>query len=121
LIKAKQFTIEVNSKNQPMFERIFVNGSRIAKVDRLPIKLNEKAFYEASVEHKHPKAIISLLSALKILRNRSYGEITGEDKSFKLNEDTWSQIDGEVMKLPKDTKVEISLSANPFYVLSTKL
>ncbi len=121
LIKAKAFTIEVNDKSRPMFERIFVNGSRIAKVDRLPIKLNEKAFYEASVEHKHPRAIISLLSALKILRNRTYGEITGEDRSFTLNEDTWSQIDGEVMKLPKGTKVEISLSETPFYVLSAKL
>jgi len=121
LIKAKQFTIQVNAKNQPMFERIFINGSRIAKVDRLPIKLNEKAFYEATVERKHPKALISLLSALKILRNRTYGEITGEDKTFVLNQDTWSQIDGEVIELPKDTKVEISLSKNPFYVISTKL
>jgi diacylglycerol kinase family enzyme len=121
LVRAKPFTIQVNGKSQPMFERIFVNGSRIAKVDRLPIKLNEKAFYEATVEHKHPKAIISLLSALKILRNRTYGEITGEDRNFTLNEDTWSQIDGEVMKLPKGTKVDISLSKNPFYVLSTKL
>ncbi len=121
LIRAKAFTIDVNGESKPMFERIFVNGSRIAKVDRLPIKLNEKAFYEATVEHKHPRAIISLLSALKILRNRTYGEITGEDRSFRLNEDTWSQIDGEVMKLPKGTKVEISLSKTPFYVLSTKL
>jgi diacylglycerol kinase family enzyme len=121
LIRAKAFTIEINGESRPMFERIFVNGSRIDKVDRLPIKLNEKAFYEATVEHKHPQAIISLLSALKILRNRTYGEITGEDRSFTVNEDTWSQIDGEVMKLPKGTKVEISLSKTPFYVLSTKL
>ncbi|HEX5797935.1 MAG TPA: diacylglycerol kinase family protein [Candidatus Saccharimonadales bacterium] len=121
LVRAKPFTIQVNGKSQPMFERIFVNGSRIAKVDRLPIKLNEKAFYEAMVEQKHPKAIISLLSALKILRNRTYGEITGEDRNFTLNEDTWSQIDGEVMNLSKGTKVDISLSKNPFYVLSTKL
>jgi diacylglycerol kinase family enzyme len=121
LLKAKTFTIQVNGKRQPIYERIFVNGSRIAKVDRLPIKLNEKAFYEATIERKHPKAFISMLSALKILRNRTYGEITGEDRSFTLNEDTWSQIDGEVMKLPKATKVDISLSRNPFYVISTKL
>jgi diacylglycerol kinase family enzyme len=121
LLKAKTFTLQVEGKKQPMYERIFINGSRIAKVDRLPIKLNERAFYEASIENKHPKAFISLLSALKILRNRSYGEITGEDRSFTLNEDTWSQIDGEVVKLAKGTEVKISLSTTPFYVISTKL
>lgn len=121
LLKAKTVTVQVNGKHQSIYERIFVNGSRIAKVDRLPIRLNEKAFYEATIERKHPKAFISLLSALKILRNRSYGEITGEDRSFTLNEDTWSQIDGEVMKLPKGTKAEISLSTTPFYVISRKL
>ena len=121
LLKAKTFTVRINDRQQSIYERIFVNGSRIAKLDRLPIKLNEKAFYEATIERKHPKAFISLLSALKILRNRSYGEITGEDRSFTLNEDAWSQIDGEVMKLSKGTEVEISLNTNPFYVISTKL
>ena len=121
LIKARTFTVQIDGRRQSIYERIFVNGSRIAKLDRLPIKLNEKAFYEATIEHKHPKAFISLLSALKILRNRSYGEITGEDRSFILEEDAWSQIDGEVMKLSKGTKVDISLSSAPFYVISTKL
>jgi diacylglycerol kinase family enzyme len=121
LLRAKGLTIQVDGKQQPVYERIFVNGSRIAKVDRLPIKLNEKAFYEATLERKHPKNIIALLSALKILRNRTYGEITGKDRSFTLNEETWAQIDGEVIKLPKDTKVRISLSRTPFYVISTKL
>jgi hypothetical protein len=121
LLRAKGLTIQVDGKQQPVYERIFVNGSRIAKVDRLPIKLNEKAFYEATLERKHPKNIISLLSALKILRNRTYGEITGNDRSFTLNEETWAQIDGEVIQLPKDTKVKISLSRTPFYVISTKL
>lgn len=121
LLKAKTFTIQTDGRSQPLYERIFVNGSRIAKVDRLPIKLNEKAFYEAAIERKHPKAFISALSALKILRNRTYGEVTGEKRSFKLNSDTWTQIDGEVAKLPKGTEVEISLSTTPFYVLSTKL
>lgn len=121
LLKAKTFILQVEDKKQPMYERIFINGSRIAKLDRLPIKLNERAFYEASIENKHPKAFISLLSALKILRNRTYGEITGEDRRFTLNEDTWSQIDGEVVKLAKGTEVEIRLNDTPFYVMSTKL
>ncbi len=121
LIRAKPFSIEINGKNQPMYERIFVNGSRIAKIDRLPVRLNEKAFYEASLERKHPKSFISLLSALKILRNRTYGEVTEKDCSFTLGSDTWSQIDGEVTKLAKGTQVDISLSKTPFYVLSTKL
>lgn len=121
LMKAKTFTIKVGGDNQQMYERIFVNGSRIAKIDRLPVKLNEKAFYEASIETKQLSSLISLLSALKILRNRSYGEITGKDRSFVLNSDTWAQIDGEVLKLPKGTEVKISLSSTPFYVISTKL
>lgn len=121
LLKAKTFSIEVDGRPQPMYERIFVNGSRIAKIDRLPVRLNEKAFYEASLERKHPKSFISLLSALKILRNRTYGEVTEKDKSFILGSDTWAQIDGEVTKLTKGTTVEISLSKTPFYVVSTKL
>lgn len=121
LIKAKTFTIQVNDKEHMVYERIFINGSRIAKIDRVPLRLNEKAFYEAILPRKHPKAFLSLLSALKILRNRSYGEITEKKRSFTLNEDTWAQIDGEVMKLPAATKVEISLSGEPFYVISKKL
>lgn len=121
MLKAKTFTITVGGKTEPVYERIFVNGSRIAKVDRLPVRLNEKAFYEATLSHKHPQALLSLLSALKFFKNRTYGEVTEKDIKFKLNEDTWSQIDGEVMRLRKDTEVEISLSQTPFYVLSTKL
>ncbi|HEX5456098.1 MAG TPA: acylglycerol kinase family protein [Candidatus Saccharimonadales bacterium] len=121
LLKAKTFTIEIDGHPHPMYERIFVNGSRIAKIDRLPVRLNEKAFYEASLEYKHPKSFISLLSALKILRNRTYGEVTENDKSFSLGSDTWTQIDGEVTKLSEGTKVKISLSRTPFYVVSTKL
>ncbi len=121
LIKAPAFTISTGHSQEPVYERIFINGSRIAKIDRLPSRLNEKAFYEATLERKHPKSLISLLSALKILRNRTYGEITEKDRSFSLNDDTWAQVDGEVMKLPKNMKVEISLSETPFYVVSTKL
>lgn len=121
LLRAKTFSIEVDGEQQPMYERIFVNGSRIAKIDRLPVRLNEKAFYEASLERKHPRSFISLLSALKILRNRTYGEVTEKDRSFTLGSDTWAQIDGEVTKVPKGTKAEISLSKTPFYVVSTKL
>jgi hypothetical protein len=121
LLRAKTFSIEVDGEPLPMYERIFVNGSRIAKIDRLPVRLNEKAFYEASLERKHPRSFISLLSALKILRNRTYGEVTEKDKSFVLGSDTWGQIDGEVMQMTKGTKVEISLSKTPFYVVSTKL
>lgn len=121
LIRSKPFTIEADNKTQPVFERIFVNGSRIAKIDRLPVRLNQKAFYEATLSHKHPKALLSLLSALKILKNRTYGEVTEKDISFVLNNDTWAQIDGEVIKLPKNTQVKVSLSKTPFYVISTKL
>lgn len=121
LVKAPSFTIQVDGKKQPVYERIFINGSRIAKIDRLPLRLNEKAFYEAILPRKHPKAFLSLLSALKILRNRTYGEITEKKRSFVLNDDTWMQIDGEVSKLPKHTKVEISLNKTPFYVISKKL
>ena len=121
LAKAKTFSMQVNEQTSSVYERIFINGSRIAKIDRLPLRLNEKAFYEAILPRKHPKAFLSLLSALKILRNRSYGEITEKKRTFTLNDDTWAQIDGEVMKLPKATKVEISLSEKPFYVISRKL
>jgi len=121
MLKARTFTIKADGRKQTVYERIFVNGSRIAKVDRLPVRLNQKAFYEATLWHKNPKTLISLLSALKIFRNRTYGEVTEKDRSFKLESDIWSQIDGEVMKLPKGTEVEISLNRSPFYVLTTKL
>lgn len=121
LIRAKSFSIHTDSQKHPIYERMFVNGSRIAKIDRLPVRLNQKAFYEATFPNKNPKAFLSLLSALKIFRKRSYGEITEKDVTFILNDETWAQIDGEVTKLPKHTKVEISLSQTPFFVISTKL
>lgn len=121
MLKAKTFTITLDNSRQTVYERIFVNGSRIAKVDRLPVRLNEKAFYEATLSHKNPKALLSLLSALKFFKNRTYGEVTEKDRSFVVNEEAWAQIDGEVVKLPKKTEVDISLSKTPFYVISMKL
>ncbi len=121
LMQAKTFNIIAEGEEQVVYERIFINGSRIAKVDWFPSRLNEKSFYEAILPRKHPKAFVSLLSALKILRNRKYGEITEKKRQFTLVSDTWCQIDGEVTKLAADTKVEISLLPTPFYVVSTKL
>lgn len=112
------FKVKENGSVNNIYEYAIINGSRIAKVERMPLRLTDNGFYLAKIYRKHP---IVILYILQILRRRKFGRVTSNRSKFDLLESTWLQVDGEVIKLQKDTQVEIELCSQPFYALSKRL
>lgn len=112
------FKVKENGSVSNIYEYALINGSRIAKVERLPLRLTDNGFYLAKIYRKHPVVILYIL---QILRRRKFGRVTSNRSSFMLLEPTWLQLDGEVIKVEKNTKVEIEPCNQPFYALSKRL
>lgn len=117
-LHAPPFKARVNGRRVKIFEQVFTNGSRIAKIDRLPVNLTDKAFYMIVQPSKHPTIIIRVL---KLLTGKQVGAVTKKPVSFEVREPVLGQYDGEVIKIPKNTHVTISTSNDYIYALSTKL
>ena len=116
MVDAPLFDAEQDGQRMKIFEQVFANGSRMAKVDRLPVKLNEKAFYRAVQSEKHPLYLL-----VQFLRGKQIGQVSDKSVRFTIRERAWAQFDGEVMILPANTVVSVGLAKTPFYALSTKL
>ena len=116
--KTPTFSIKEDGKIKTVYEYVIINGSRIAKIYRLPLKLTDKAFYSADFGRKSPAII---LYGFKAFRDFSYGEVSEKKRSFTIKDDVWAQFDGEVTRLEKNTKIEVSLNELPFFAISTKL
>lgn len=118
LLRAPVFNARVNGKKVKIFEQVFINGSRIAKIDRLPVTLTDKAFYTVAQPNKHP---IMLVRILKILTGTRVGRVTSKPVMFQVKESVLGQYDGEVIKIPNNTRVKIRVSKKYIYALSTRL
>lgn len=119
LRSALPFQARVNGKKVKIFEQVFVNGSRIAKVNRLPVKLTDKAFY--SVGHQPNKHPFIVLRIIQILSGKRVGTVTNRPVTFEVKEPILGQYDGEVIKISDNTHVKISVSKKYIYALSTRL
>jgi phosphatidylglycerophosphate synthase/diacylglycerol kinase family enzyme len=119
LIEVPTFTISQGSQTKVIFERTYLNGSRFAKVIGSPLLLTDKAFHMAMIEHKHFVAV--LLHVLGLAEGREGARITMVYDQFTLKEKVWAQFDGEAIQVPSDTEVEMSVSDEAFYALSTRL
>ncbi len=117
-LHAPPFNAQVNGERVEIFEQVFTNGSRIAKVDRLPVNLTDKAFYKVAQPSKHPYMVIRVL---KLLTGRQVGEVTDQAVTFEVKESVLGQFDGEVVKIPEDTNVTIRMSDKNIFALSTRL
>lgn len=119
LAKAQEFTIEEDGKQVVVYERVFLNGSRFAKVAGVPLRLNEKRFCMATVERK---TFISLVLRAMQLTNRRYLEqFIRKQVAFLAQTPTWAQFDGEPLQVSAHTRITVGLADKPIYVLSTKL
>ncbi len=121
LLHTTPFKARVNGKRVSIFEQVFANGSRIAKIDRLPVSLTDKAFYSVGHEHQPSKRPIVFIKILKILSGKKIGEVTSKPVNFQVKEPVLGQYDGEVIKIPGNTHVEIRVSKQHIYALSTRL
>jgi hypothetical protein len=117
-LKVQTYRLIENGELQTMYEYAMINGSRIAKIERMPVSLTDNAFYVAKISRKHP---VAFLYVLRVLRQKRFGRITNRARSFTLVDDTWLQMDGEVMELEAGTKVDIMLNPRPFKALTKRL
>jgi diacylglycerol kinase family enzyme len=108
------FKAETEGRKTVIYDLMLINGSRIAKVYRAPNRLTDRAFFELTVSRKHPY-FAGLLRGFTKRRNRKNWH------SLKVLEQIWAQLDGEVIKIPAGSTIDIKPSDQPFYVLSTKL
>lgn len=117
-IGAPTFESSFDGTKRRIYDLVIINGSRMAKISRSPVKLTDKNFYEILVFRKHP-LIISYF--LQIVRGISVERRTRTERILTLNEATWAQIDGEALQIAGNTDVSIHYNEQPFYLLSTKL
>ncbi|HUB93388.1 MAG TPA: diacylglycerol kinase family protein [Verrucomicrobiae bacterium] len=118
--EAPRFVVEDSSTTHTVYERLFLNGPRLAKVNRGPLKLTDPQFYHITVDQKRLSSLAFHFSEMRKNPSR-YIVADGQAVSFTVHEPTWAQIDGEVMRLTAGTHVRVSLNDQPFYAQSTLL
>jgi diacylglycerol kinase family enzyme len=118
ILDAPGFDADQEGHRIKIFEQVFSNGSRMAKVDRLPVKLTDRSFYRTIRSDKPPTVMFYLL---RLIRGKKLGEIREKPVRFTIKERAWAQFDGEVSILSKNTTVKVGQNNRPFYTISTKL
>lgn len=119
LMEAPSFAVKDSKDVKVVYERTFSNGSRMAKIKRLPVELTDEMFYLNTFENKK---LLSVLPRLfKSTQRRLAGKFLSSNTGFTTQEESWAQFDGEPVKIPAHTKVRVQLSPVPFYALATML
>ncbi len=122
LARAKKFMITDNKTDQKqqlsLAEFGYINGSRMAGgVIITPVEIDDKRAVRIKAGDKH--TLIRELASLAT--GMSDGHIVGEiDDDLTLESSAWFHRDAEHRLLTKGTRVEISRSVDPFYVLSDR-
>jgi diacylglycerol kinase family enzyme len=118
-MEAPALSFKDSNNTKIVYELSFYNGSRMAKIERLPAKLTEDMFYINTFENKKLLSIIPRL--IELTRKSAPQRLMRNYSSFTVKENSWAQFDGESLKIPSNTKVRIQLFERPFYALSTSL
>lgn len=106
------------SNDTELYEHTFINGSRIAKVNRVPISLHEPAFFHATVDRKHPSYFVELLRIITKRTRKQY--IKRKAVSFTIKDAIDAQIDGEVYAIEPNTHITVRTSRLKLRCISTK-
>jgi phosphatidylglycerophosphate synthase/diacylglycerol kinase family enzyme len=94
---------EINSRETSFYEHTLINGSRIAKVNRVPVQIDEPVFFHALVERKHPSILITLLRILLNKPDTVYAKLS--ELKFTTRQQLDAQVDGEVIYFDKGTDI----------------
>lgn len=114
------FKVEENGVESALYERSYVNGTRMGKLQPLAASLTECSFLQTTV-YKKDKHIFGFYRWLRgSTRLASKNTVIDRDQFIALDS-IWMQCDGEPIHLEKDTQVTIECSLQPLYVLATKL
>ncbi len=119
LMQAPTFAVRDDDKVRAIYERAFLKGSRFAKVGGVPQRLTDESFHAVTVKHKRFFSLMYRISEM-VRRSRS-PKFVKKHAKFTVLETAWAQFDGETVRVPAGTKVEISLSDQPLYALSLLL
>jgi len=119
ILGAPSFSIKEHGDVRSVYELSFHNGSRMAKIERLPAKLTDEMFYLNQFEHKKLLSVIPKF--MELTRKGVSQNLLRNYTSFTTQEDSWAQFDGEPELIPANTKVQVQLSPRPFYALTTTL
>lgn len=111
--------IEKDGQDIQMFEFLILNGSRLAKVERVPIKITDDNFYTVLYDSKKPSFVVA--EVLKIIGKKNFGNKTSKPVVFTTKQNIWTQYDGEVEEIKKGTKIKIEKYPKAFRALSIKL
>ena len=118
MLDAPGFDVEQEGQEIKIFEQLFSNGWRMAKVGYLPVRLTDRQFYRAVRSDKPPTVAFYIL---RLLRGKKLGEVRQKPVRFTTRERAWAQFDGEATVIPENTTVTVGHSRRSLYALSTKL
>jgi len=110
---------EIDDQEQTFYEHTMINGSRIAKVNRVPIALDDPMFFHALIARKDSSMALAIIRILLRQPGREYG--TRTHIRFTARTPIDAQIDGEIMHLPADTRITATTIQPSFRFISIKL
>lgn len=114
------FKIEEDHVKAVLYERSYVNGTRMGRLQPLAANLTERSFLQTTV-YKKDKHIFGFYRWLRgSIRLASKNTVINHDQ-FIAEDSIWMQCDGEPVHLERDTQVTVECSDQPLFVLSTKL
>lgn len=118
LKRAPQFDIVQNGSAQMMFECMFLNGPRLAKVGGAPVRLADGHFHGAFMREKSLARYGVVLVLMH--RRRHAHRFARTNVSFTVTNDTWAQFDGETVAIVAGTEVRITLAETPLTLLALR-
>jgi diacylglycerol kinase family enzyme len=120
--RATRFAYTSQGKKHHVYELLFANGSRMAKVNRLPVTLSEPYFYADHLRHSTFVAIMRKLFAVAMSKHSPKREQQLHTKmEFTIHDQVWAQFDGEPQSVPAGSQVTVELHSQPFYALASAL
>lgn len=119
LLTAPLHAISAGKNQYHLYEHMLVNGSRIAKVDKVPVRLGEPHFFYATLQQK--SLGLFFRTALNILTRRPDTNWSKRSQlQFAINSPSPMQIDGEVLELNEPTKVHAAIYRPSLRFVSTR-
>ncbi len=119
MTQAQTFLATEDGSRKTVYEYIFFNGPRFAKVSGVKRRLGEQNFHRALVEHK--RLLNVLKSAVALMHPAQADKLKATRAEFTALEATWAQFDGEATRVYAGTRVVIAVAGEPFYALSRRI
>lgn len=119
MTQAQTFLATEDGRHKTIYEYVFFNGPRFAKINGVKRRLGEQTFHRALVEHKRLSNLLK--SAVALMRPAEADKLRAVRTEFTALEATWVQFDGEATRVYAGTHVVVTVADRPFYALSRRV